>query len=48
MKINCTEYREKMELLALKYKMEKQNLDSKERKEIEERIKELESSLDLD
>ena len=48
MKINCGEYRQKMELLALKYRLEKQDLDPKERKEIEERIKELESSLDLD
>ena len=48
MKINCGEYRQTMELLALKNRLEKENLDPQQRKEIEERIKELESQLDLD
>ena len=47
MKINCGEYRQTMELLALKNRLEKENLDPQQRKEIEERIKELENQLNL-
>ena len=48
MKINCGEYRQTMELLGLKNRLEKEDLDPQQRKELEERIKELESQLDLD
>jgi len=47
MKINCGEYRQTMELLALKQRIEREDLEPRERQEIEKRIKELETELDL-
>jgi len=48
MKINCGQYRQTMELLGLKQRIEKEDLEPRERQEIEKRIKELETELDLD
>lgn len=48
MKVNCQEHRRSMELLGLKLRLEKGVPDPKERAEIEERIRALETDLKLD
>jgi len=48
MKVNCQDYRQSMELLGLKLRLEKGGLDPKEREAIEKRIKALEKDLALD
>ena len=45
--ISCEEYRDSQQLLALKIRLSEENLDSKERKEIERLIEELEKKLNL-
>ena len=48
MNINCQEHRKSMELLSLRLQLKKGLCHSKERKEIEKRIKRLEKELKLD
>jgi hypothetical protein len=48
MKVNCREHRKSMELLSLKQRLGKEGLDPEERKDIHERIKNLEKELGLD
>jgi hypothetical protein len=45
--LSCEEYRDSQQLLALKIRLSEKNLDSKERKEIEGVIEELEKKLKL-
>jgi hypothetical protein len=45
--LSCEEYRDSQQLLALKIRLSEKNLDSKERKEIERLIEELEKKLKL-
>ena len=47
MKVNCQEYSKSMELLGLQLRLKKGITDTKERKEIEKRIKILEEKLNL-
>ena len=48
MKVNCQEHRKYMELLSLKQRLGKERLDSEERNDIHERIKNLEKELGLE
>jgi hypothetical protein len=45
--LSCEEYRDSQRLLALKVRLSEEDLDSKERQEIERLIKELEKKLKL-
>jgi hypothetical protein len=45
--LSCEEYRDSQRLLALKIRLSKKDLDSKERKEIERLVEELEKKLKL-
>jgi hypothetical protein len=45
--LSCEEYRDSQQLLALKIRLSENNLDPKERKEIERLIEELEKKLKL-
>jgi hypothetical protein len=47
MTISCNEYRETQQLLALKKRLAEEELAPKERKEIEDLIRELEKKLGL-
>lgn len=45
--LSCEEYRDSQKLLAMKIRLSENNLDPKERKEIERLIEELEKKLEL-
>jgi len=45
--LSCEEYRDSQQLLAMKIRLSENNLDPKERKEIERLIEELEKKLKL-
>jgi hypothetical protein len=45
--LSCEEYRDSQRLLALKVRLSEEDLDSKERKEIEKLIEELEIKFKL-
>ena len=47
MKVDCQQYRKSMELITLREKLYKENPDLAERKKLEERIKILETELDI-
>ncbi len=47
MKVDCQQYRKSMELIALREKLYKENPELAERKKLEERIKILETELDI-
>lgn len=48
MEVNCMQYRKSQELLALKIRLEKGIPDSKDKEDVEGRIRILEKELDLD
>ncbi len=48
MKYTCTQYREEMMLLALQRQLNRKDLTEAERKEIEEKIRELKAQMDMD
>jgi len=48
MQISCAEHRKSMELLGLKVRLKQGISDPKERKSVEERIRELEKELKMD
>jgi hypothetical protein len=45
--LSCEEYRDSQQLLALKIRLSKNNLDPREKKEIEKLIQELEKKLKM-
>ena len=47
MKVDCQQYRKSMELIALREKLYKESPDPVERKKLEDRIKILETELDI-
>jgi hypothetical protein len=46
--VNCQNHRMTMELLGLRLRLEKEDLDREEQREIEERIRALETTLRMD
>lgn len=48
MKYTCTQYREEMMLLSLQRQLNRKDLTESERKEIEEKIRELKAQMDMD
>jgi hypothetical protein len=46
--VNCQNHRLTMELLGLRLRLEKEDLDREERREIEQRIRALETTLQMD
>jgi hypothetical protein len=46
--VNCQDHRLTRELLGLRLRLENENLDSRERREIEQRIRVLETNLQMD
>ncbi len=46
--VNCQSHRLTMELLGLRLRLENEALDREERREIEQRIRDLETSLQMD
>jgi hypothetical protein len=48
MKYTCTEYREEMLLLALRNRLNQENLSEAERRELLEQIKEIEKKMDME
>ena len=48
MYLNCTEYRQSMQLLGLKQRLQEDDLDEREREAINQEIEALETKLRLD
>jgi hypothetical protein len=46
--VDCQSHRLAMELLGLRLRLEKEDLDSEERQKIEERVRALETTLQMD
>ena len=48
MKVNCTDHRKSMELLGLQLRLSEGIPDPREKKQVEERVEELERELGID